>query len=145
MLILRPAPSPEFWCGSCSHSQISWRYHIGKVLPGSVITHSKTPQEYTNTGCGWDWLGWVGLGGDGWGWVVMGGIRMGAGRDSCGQQIVLFTFQLHFLRILRVCEWVLAAPGFRLGSDWAPWLHIDVLGGHFWCFKAGLWVSLGAF
>ena len=104
-------------------------------------------------GCGWDGLGWVGMGGDGWVWEgtgwegglgSVGCVRMGAVRNSCGQEIVLFTFQLFFFSILRVFGWVLGAPGFRLGSDWAPWLHIDVLGGHFWCFKARLWGSLGA-
>ena len=59
--------------------------------------------------------------GDGWGWVGMGWdeglgsvgwVRMGAGRDSCGQEMVLFTFQLLFFDILRVFAW-------GLGSCWA--------------------------
>ena len=72
MFTLRPAPSTEFRRGSCCSSQIGWGPNICKVLPGCVITHSKIPQEYTNTGCGWDGLGRVGMGGDGWGWVGMG-------------------------------------------------------------------------
>jgi hypothetical protein len=67
------------------------------------------------------------MGGDG-GFGSVGGVNLGAGRDSCGQEVVLFAFQLHFFCILRVFGWVMAAPGLRLGSDWAPWLHIDVLG-----------------
>jgi hypothetical protein len=56
-------------------------------------------------GMGWDAFGWVGMGEDGWGWVGMGWggglgsvgwVRMGAGRESCGQELVLFTFQLLF-------------------------------------------------
>jgi hypothetical protein len=84
------------------------------------------------------WLGWVGMGGDGWGWVRDGGLesvgwvgmgaRMGAGRNGFGQEMFLFTFQLYFSIILNVFGWVLAAPGLRLGSDWAPWLRIEVLG-----------------
>ena len=70
------------------------RYHTFYDTPG-VYKHGM-------------WLGWVGMGGDGWAWVGMGwdgglgsvgwvrmGDQMGAGRDSCGQQIVLITFQLH--------------------------------------------------
>ena len=95
--------------------------------------------RHPRSGC--DGLEWVGMGGDGWGWVWMGwdgglgsvgsvrmGARMGAGRGSCGQAIVLFTFQLRFLGILKVFAWVLGGPGLRLGSDWAPWLRIEVLG-----------------
>ena len=87
--------SAGFRCGPCCHSQIGWRYNICKVLPGCVITNSKTHQEYTNTGCGWDGLGWVrrmGMGGGGLGWGLgsvgwmMMGARVGAGRDSCGQE-----------------------------------------------------------
>ena len=80
------------------------------------------------------WLGWVGLGGDGWGWVGngldggLGSVGWVIGRDSCGQEMVLFTFQLHFFAILKVFGWVLGDPGLRLGLDWAPWLQIDVLG-----------------
>ena len=90
------------------------------------ITHSKTAQEYTNTGCGWDGWGWVGMGGDGWGWSGIGldgGLGLAGwvtGRESCGQEMVLFTFQLHFFAILKVFGWVLGDPGLRLGSDWAP-------------------------
>ena len=88
MVISRPAPSTSFWCGSCRHSQVGGISNIVKVLPGCVITHSKTPKE---------WLGWLGMGGDVWGWVGMGwdgvlgsvgwvrkGAGTGAGRDSCG-------------------------------------------------------------
>jgi hypothetical protein len=62
---------------------------------------------------------------------------MGAGRDSCGQEIVVFTLPLHFLRIfcnLRIFGWVLGAPGLRLGLAWAqtghqaPIFQIEVLG-----------------
>jgi hypothetical protein len=87
----------------------------------------------------------------------MGGDRSGRGfgiswmgEDGCCERQLwprncfVYVFQLHFFNILKVFGWVLGAPGLRLGSDWAPWLHIDVLGGHFWCFKARLWVSLGA-
>ena len=70
--------------------------------------------------------------GGGWGFGIScvgeGVCSMVGGRDGCGQEIVLFTFQLHFLRILGVFGWVLGAAGLRLGSDWAPWLQIDVLG-----------------
>ena len=43
------------------------------------------------------------MGGDGWGWAGMGldgGLGLVgwvSGRESCGQEMVLFTFQLHFL------------------------------------------------
>ena len=40
---LRPAPSTEFRGGSRCDSQIGWGPHICKVLPGCIITHSKTP------------------------------------------------------------------------------------------------------
>ena len=77
------------------------------------------------------------MGGDGWdgglgsvGWVRMG-VWMGAGSESCGKEMVLFTFQLHLLSILRVFGWVLGPPGLRLRSDWAPWLQINLLGGTF--------------
>jgi hypothetical protein len=33
-----------------------------------------------------------------------------------------------FFNVLTVLEWVLGASGFKLGSDWAPWLQIDVSG-----------------
>ena len=66
------------------------------------------------------------MGGDGLGSV--GWVRMGAVRNRCGQEMVLFTFQLHFFSILRVFGWVLGAPGLNWASDWAPWLQIDVLG-----------------
>ena len=72
-------------------------------------------------GAGW---GWVGIGLDGGlgsvGWVIW--------RDSCGQEMVLFIFQLQFSIILRVSGLVLGAPGLRLSEDWAPWLQIHVLG-----------------
>ena len=71
VFISRPAPSTEFRRGSCCHSQIGWRPYICKVLPGCVITHSKTPQEYTycSSALGtWD-RGGVGMQ---WGWVGMG-------------------------------------------------------------------------
>ena len=54
-------------------------------------------------------------------------VRMGAGGEKCDQEIVLFTFQLHFSSILRVFGWVLGVPGFRLGSDSTSWFQIDVL------------------
>ena len=60
VLTWRPAPSTEFGRGSCCHSQIGWRPYICKVLPGCVITHFKTPQEYTycRSALGtWDWGG----------------------------------------------------------------------------------------
>ena len=31
-----------------------------------------------------------------------------------------------FSNVLTVLGWVLGASGFKLGSDWAPWLQIDV-------------------
>ena len=64
------------------------------------------------------WLGWVGVGGDGWGWVGDGGlgsvgwVRMGAGRDSCGQEVVSLTFQLDFSLCFESL-WM------GLGSSWA--------------------------
>ena len=79
MFTLRPAPSTEFRGGSCCGSQIGWGPHICKVLPGCIITHSKTPinihvtvlHSGLGTGVGWGW-GW---GGDGdWGWGI-GNVR----------------------------------------------------------------------
>ena len=58
----------------------------------------------------------------------LGSVGSVIGRDGCGQEMVLFTFQLHFLAILKVFGWVLGDPGVRFGSDWSPWLKIDVLG-----------------
>ena len=64
-----------------------------------ILRHPRSIQTRDVVGM---WLGWVGVGGDGWGWVGDGGlgsvgwVSMGAGRDSCGQEAVLFTFQLHF-------------------------------------------------
>ena len=43
MFTLRPAPSIEIRGGSCCCSQMAWGCHISKVLPGCIITHSKTP------------------------------------------------------------------------------------------------------
>ena len=108
-----------------------------------ILSHPRSIQTQDVVGMGWNGLGWVGMVWDGGlgsvGWVRMGD-QMGAGRDSCGQQIVLFTFQLQFLSISRVFGWVLGAPGLRL-STMAPNCRT---GGHLWCFKARLWVSLGA-
>ena len=76
-----------------------------------ILRHPRSIQTRDVVGMGWDGLGWVGNGGDGWGWVGIGWggglgsagwVRMGARRDICGQEMVLFTFQLHFLSILRV-------------------------------------------
>ena len=39
----RPVPSTEFRGGSCCDSHFAWRYHIFKILPGGIETHSKTP------------------------------------------------------------------------------------------------------
>ena len=69
MLTLRPAPSTEFRGGSCRDSQIGWRPHICKVLPGCIRTHSKTPMNGNGlildwglkvgtrlaVGLSWDW------------------------------------------------------------------------------------------
>jgi hypothetical protein len=80
------------------------------------------------------WLGWVCMGEDEWGSVGngldggLGSVGWVIGGNSCGQEMVLFTFPLHFFTILKVFGWVLGDPGLRLGSDWAPWLQIDVLG-----------------
>ena len=54
---------------------------------------------------GWDGvLGFIG-------WVRMGD-QMGAGRDSCGQEMVWFTFQLHFFKHFESLR-------MGLGSFWA--------------------------
>ena len=64
-----------------------------------------------------------------WGWV---GIVWGIGSGELGMTFVvgnggrrynLFTFRLHFGSILEVFGWILAAPGFRLGSDWVQIGH----------------------
>ena len=64
-----------------------------------ILRHPRSIQTRDVVGMGWCGLsgwGWVGDGGLGSvGWVRMGD-QMGARRDSCGQQIVLFTFQLLF-------------------------------------------------
>ena len=83
MFTLRPAPSTEFRGGSCCGSQIGWGPHICKVLPGCIITHSKTPINihvtvlHSGQGTGdWGGVGWGwGWGGDGdWGWGI-GNVR----------------------------------------------------------------------
>ena len=138
MLISRPALSTEFRRSSCCHSQIGWRPNICKVLPGCIITHSKTPQEYTyyRSALGtWDWdgvrmwRGWVG---------------MGAGNDSCGRDWRLkilslpsgFTLEAFWMDLGG--SWI--ATGFRLGTMAPNWS----IGNHFWCLQAALWVGLGA-
>ena len=69
MFTLRPAPSTEFRGGSCCGSRIGWGPHICKVLPGCIITHSKTPINihvtvlHSGLGTG---VGGVGMG-MGWG------------------------------------------------------------------------------
>ena len=69
VLTSRPAPSTEFRRGSCCHSHIGGRHYICKVLSACVITHSKTPLQYTchgelETGAEVG-RGRVGMGGDG--------------------------------------------------------------------------------
>ena len=59
---LRPAPSTEFRGGSCRDSQIGWRPHICKALPGCIIAHSKTPVNLHTTGLAGDWCGCAGVG-----------------------------------------------------------------------------------
>ena len=42
---LRPVPRTEFRGDSCRASHSARRYHIFKMLPGSIETHSKTPMK----------------------------------------------------------------------------------------------------
>ena len=75
-----------------------------------ILRHPRSIQTRDVVGmgwCGWSGWGWVGSGGLG----SVGWVRMGAGRDSCGQEAVLFTFQLDFLGFERLC--------IGLGSSWA--------------------------
>ena len=101
-----------------------------------ILRHPRSIQTRDVVGMGWEGSVWVEMDGDGWRWLGWGlgsvgwvrmGVRMGAGGESCGQEMVLFTFQLHFSSILRVFGWVLGVPGLRLGSDWASWFQIDAL------------------
>jgi hypothetical protein len=55
------------------------------------------------------------------------------GEDGCWQRQLwprsgFVYLPASFFCVLRAFGWVLGVPGLRLGSDWAPWLHIDVLG-----------------
>ena len=45
ILNLKTAPSTEFWRGSCCDSQIGWRGHICKFLPGCITLNSQTPMK----------------------------------------------------------------------------------------------------
>ena len=78
MFTLRLAPSTEIRGGSCCGSQIAWGCHICKVLPGCIITHSKTPINIhvtvLHSGLG------TGVGEVGWGWD---GVEMGTGDGEC--------------------------------------------------------------
>ena len=75
---------------------------------------------------------------------------MGAGSDSCGRE-GRFSFTLG--TFFESLDGSLEAPGLRLGSDWAPWLQIGVLGvtfgasrlhfGWAWELLDALWGSLG--
>ena len=76
MLTLRSAPSTEFGGGSCRDSRIGWRPHICQVLPGCMISHSKTLVNLHTTGLPGDWCGCAGVGmevGSAWDVVGMGG------------------------------------------------------------------------
>ena len=40
---------------------------VAICCPDSLLHILKHPRStYTNTGCGWDGVGWAGMGGDGW-------------------------------------------------------------------------------
>ena len=72
---LRPAPSTEFRGGSCCNSQMGWRPHICKILPGCITAHSKTHISLHATMLVW----WLGLAADeDWDW--------GFGEWKCLQQ-----------------------------------------------------------
>ena len=94
MFTLRPAPSTEFRGGSCCGSQIGWGPHICKVLPGCIITHSKTPinihvtvlHSGLGTGVGW------GGDGDGMGW------GLGMGDWEC----LLFSVSVRYFPLISV-------------------------------------------
>ena len=87
MLTSRPALSTEFRGGSCHDSQIGWRPHIRKGLPGCIIAHSKTPANLYTTGLAGDWCECAGVGTEvGSGWDVVG---MGGG-DGCAWNCIQF-------------------------------------------------------
>jgi len=75
---------------------------------------------------------------------------MGAGSDSCGRAWrCSFTLGAFFASL----DGSLDAPGLRLGSDWAPWLRIGILGvifgasrlhfGWAWELLGRFWRALG--
>ena len=71
-----------------------------------------------------DGLGW----GFGISWMGEDGCLDGCWEKQLWPRIVSVSLLASFFCVLRAFGWVLGVPGLRLGSDWAPWLHIDVLG-----------------
>ena len=90
ILTLRPAPSTEFRGGSHCDSQIGWGPHICKVLPGCIITHSKTPMNLHIIVLFWalrrDRTG-------GWGWE-------GAGLKIQAHMKVMWSAKSHYAHII---------------------------------------------
>ena len=95
------------------------------------MTHSKTPQEYTNTGwvgMGWDGLGWVGMGWCGLVWVEMDGHEWGSVGMGVGDQLHEWGWVIRWV----LGETVVANRLFCLPSS-------------FIFLRDSLWMGLGSF
>ena len=67
----------------------------------------------------------------------LGSVGCAIGRDSCGQEIVLFTFQLHFLDFEGL--WMgLGRSWGQIGFRLVTMAKKLCIGGQVWCFKARL-------